>query len=221
MPEWLEYSSEWAYWVNPKTFRMPRLKKSIPLGVVLLEKAKETSENGRMFVDTKYFLVEKNGPKPITKVEASRILAKQLLEYIKTKKMWPPHFQIKEVFDNGNVDILYAPTVFDKFTLKLTEYQVEGNVPRFLHSLKEFAQEILWKVEPAKSGRSTCRTCYSSIAKGELRIGEPSFFQEHLSYNWHHVRCIKSAITDVTPEQLEGYSDLSLNEKEELDALLG
>ncbi|NHJ14654.1 MAG: hypothetical protein EAX95_13325 [Candidatus Thorarchaeota archaeon] len=220
MPEWLEYSSDWAYWVNPKTFRMPRLKKSVPLGVVLLVKTRDASENGRRFVSTDYFLVEQGGPKPITKVEVSKILARQLLEYAKANKMWPPHSEVKEIFDNGNVDIIYAPTDFDKFTLKLSEKQVGGNVSKFLDGLKEFTEEILWKVEPAKSARSTCKTCFLGIGKGELRIGEPSFFQEHLSYNWHHVHCIKSAMPPITPGQIKGFSELTKAQKEELEDLL-
>ena len=47
-------------------------------------------------------------------------------------------------------------------------------------------------IEPAKSGRASCRTCRSPIAKGELRLGVevPNAFSEgELTYQWHHLLC--------------------------------
>jgi hypothetical protein len=48
-------------------------------------------------------------------------------------------------------------------------------------------------IEPAKSGRASCRSCREPIAKGELRFGEdvPNAFSDsgEPSYQWHHLRC--------------------------------
>lgn len=47
-------------------------------------------------------------------------------------------------------------------------------------------------IEPAKSGRASCRTCKSPIAKGELRLGVevPNQFAEgEPTYQWHHLLC--------------------------------
>jgi poly [ADP-ribose] polymerase len=48
------------------------------------------------------------------------------------------------------------------------------------------------KIEAAKSGRASCRTCREPIAKGELRFGEevPNMFAEgEPTYQWHHLAC--------------------------------
>ena len=48
-------------------------------------------------------------------------------------------------------------------------------------------------IEPAKSGRASCRSCRQPIGKGELRFGEdvPNAFSDsgEPSYQWHHLAC--------------------------------
>lgn len=46
-------------------------------------------------------------------------------------------------------------------------------------------------IEPAASGRATCRGCDRKIAKGELRFGErqPNLFGEGEMTLWFHVMC--------------------------------
>jgi hypothetical protein len=48
-------------------------------------------------------------------------------------------------------------------------------------------------IEPAKSGRASCRTCKGKIEKGALRFGEevPNAFSDsgEMSYQWHHLEC--------------------------------
>ncbi len=46
-------------------------------------------------------------------------------------------------------------------------------------------------IEPAKSGRASCRGCGRSIARGELRFGEalPNLFGEGESISWYHLVC--------------------------------
>jgi hypothetical protein len=45
-------------------------------------------------------------------------------------------------------------------------------------------------IEPAKSGRASCRTCREKIGKGELRFGQVDYsFDDDGSYRWHHLTC--------------------------------
>jgi poly [ADP-ribose] polymerase len=78
-------------------------------------------------------------------------------------------------------------------------------------------------LEIAKSGRATCRSCKSAIAKGELRFGEetPNQFGEpgDMSYRWHHVACAASKLPDALREALAGYPD-EVPERAELLRLL-
>ena len=53
MSDWIDCDEEWAYWINPETFRMPRVKERVPVGVVVLIKDREDVD-GRMVVVTRY-----------------------------------------------------------------------------------------------------------------------------------------------------------------------
>jgi hypothetical protein len=46
-------------------------------------------------------------------------------------------------------------------------------------------------IEPAKSGRASCRGCARNIARGELRFGEslPNLFAEGETRVWFHLAC--------------------------------
>lgn len=78
-------------------------------------------------------------------------------------------------------------------------------------------------VEVAKSGRATCRSCRTAVAKGELRFGEetPNQFGEpgETTYRWHHVKCAASKLPDELRSALAAFSD-EVPEREELDRLM-
>ena len=46
-------------------------------------------------------------------------------------------------------------------------------------------------IEPAKSGRASCRKCKEKIEKGELRFGHAvdSGFSDEPSFQWYHLAC--------------------------------
>jgi hypothetical protein len=150
-----------------------------------------------------------------------------MYDYMKSKNEYPPKTSVKKVFSNGNVDIAYEPSEYDKFTIRFTPALVGGNVEDFLDSLDEFQEEsvdasdLRWKVEPAKSGRSTCKTCGHKIDKDLLRLGEPSFYEEHITYRWHHLACQMNQLRWIDLEELDGYSDLSVEQKAEVRNLKG
>lgn len=54
-------------------------------------------------------------------------------------------------------------------------------------------------IEPAASGRSKCRGCGKTIARGELRLGErlPNPFADGLMTIWFHLQCAAYKRPDV------------------------
>ncbi len=192
----------------------------------MLTKGRETLDTGMTVVVTSYGIAREHGVDDLGgKKTANKVLAKQMLDYMKQKGQFPPGTEIKKVFKNGSVDVRYEASDFDKFSIRLTPELVGGNVEDFLDSLetagrRKFNPTDEWKIELAKSGRAQCRTCGSSIAKNALRVGEPTYFQDHLNYKWHHFTCISDTIWGIPQEKLTGYANLSEEQKKELTRAL-
>lgn len=228
LTEWLEYASDWGYWINPDTFFTPRIKKSIRVGAIFFIKSKEFVEDlGREIIMTTYGIARSHGIEEMDKRDASKILAKQMYEYMRSKKKYPPKTSVKKVFSNGNVDLAYNPTDYDKFIIRLTPAMVGGNVEDFLDLLEEFKEdstddsEFSWRVEPAKSSRSTCRTCGQKIDQDTLRLGEPSFFDDQVTYRWHHLTCQTNQLRWLDLKTIDGYSELTREQKDKIQAMKG
>lgn len=217
----ISYEADWAYWIDSKTFELVRLKKTIPLGSIVLTKIRGKTEEGLKYVETEYGIAEQSGVRDISKREASKILAILALENMRRSKQWPPDMTIKDSFKDGDMEILFSPSEYDSFILKFTTELVKQRPSDFLEKLKPSKKEPehAWKVETAKSGRSKCRTCGKIIEEGLFRIGEPYLYEDHLSYRWHHLKCIAPML--YTPlEKLEGYRMLQPDEKIRLRKLL-
>jgi hypothetical protein len=217
----VNYAAEWAYWIDSKTLKLHRLKRSIPVGSVVLTKSRGVTEKGVKYVETDYGIAEKSAVKVISKKDASKILLQQAFDYMKQNKRWPPNMTIKDSFKDGDVEIHYAPSEYDSFFLKFTSDLMGQKPLEFFKKIKPSEKEPdpLWKVEIAKSGRSKCRTCDKTIDEGLFRIGEPYFYEGHLSYRWHHPKCI-APILYAPLEKLEGYKLLEPDEKLRLRKLL-
>ncbi|MFW9919161.1 MAG: PARP-type zinc finger-containing protein [Candidatus Thorarchaeota archaeon] len=221
MVDEINYDAEWAYWIDIKVFILHRLKKAIPIGSLVLTKTRGVSEQGIKYVETDYGIAKEDGVKDISKREASKILVERAVEYMKQNKRWPPNMTIKDSFKDGDVEIVFAPSEYDIFNLKFTSELVGQKPLDFLESLKPSAKEAepAWMIEIAKSGRSKCRVCGQQIEEGRFRIGESYLYEEHLSYRWHHPKCIASTL--YTPlEKLDGFRLLSPDEKIRLRKLL-
>ncbi|MFW9788867.1 MAG: PARP-type zinc finger-containing protein [Candidatus Thorarchaeota archaeon] len=221
MTEWLEYATDWGYWINPDTFRTPRIKKSVRVGAVVFLKARETLDDGRQIIVTTYGVAGESGITEMGKKDASNVLATQILDFMRANKMYPPKTEIKKTFANGTVDLDYSPTEYDSFTIRLTPEMVGGDVEDFLYDLEPFTEkesetDDAWKIEPAKSSRATCRTCSQKIQKGELRLGEPFLYEGHISYGWHHLKCTAHIFKGTTLDKLVGYEELTEEQKKEL-----
>ncbi|KAG6550433.1 hypothetical protein Mapa_008396 [Marchantia paleacea] len=76
-----------------------------------------------------------------------------------------------------------------------------------------------WKVEYAKSGRATCKTCNNSIAKEALRIAKvvQSFQFDGFMTIWHHMKCIQSKPGRIKSlDDIEGVDDLRWEDGQKL-----
>ncbi|SRR5579883_3077615 len=73
-------------------------------------------------------------------------------------------------------------------------------------------------IEAAKTGRASCRTCKSPIAKGELRFGEEvpnAFAPGEMTYFWHHLGCAAKKKPAALKQALET-TEQDIPNKEEL-----
>ncbi|KAF7030542.1 hypothetical protein CFC21_042063 [Triticum aestivum] len=76
-------------------------------------------------------------------------------------------------------------------------------------------------VEYAKSGRSSCKGCSATIAKGALRLGasarDPRGYD---STKWYHVACFPVSSHPLGPvEEVEGFDSIKDDDREELREL--
>lgn len=219
MTEWIEFSHDWAYYITPETFDMNKVTGKVPVGSIVLTKKQETLDNDIKITNTDYAIAKKGGVVDLAdKRAASKILATQLVEYMRSHNAYPHGTSFDKAFKNRNVDVLYKASDYDKFKIRLTPDLVGGDPEEFLMNLntagkKKFSTQDDWKIEPAKSSRSTCKTCGHKIEKDLLRLGEPNYFQEHLNYKWHHFDCIADDIWGIPEEKLSGYGSLGDAEK--------
>lgn len=89
------------------------------------------------------------------------------------------------------------------------------------------------QVEYAKSSRSTCKGCQSTIEKGEVRVAklEQADPSEHGQYaglvpKWHHVACFIDRWAEldaegVAAEELSGFTKLKKEDQQELRGKFG
>ena len=54
----IEFESDWAYWIEAKSFKLRHLYKTIPIGSVVLIKSRGVTEKGVKYVETSYGIAE-------------------------------------------------------------------------------------------------------------------------------------------------------------------
>jgi hypothetical protein len=170
---------DWAYWVDLQSFKILRVRHSVPIGSVVISKSRETDGPGT-YVTSQFHLADTTGLADKTKKEVSELMSHRMVDYMQKRKTWPPNTYLGRTYKNGNVDVNFQPSQYDKFTLVLTPSIVGGDVGLSLDTLAPYTEPdpdtLGFKVEPAKSSRAECRGCGTSISKNEIRIGEPSVF---------------------------------------------
>ncbi len=218
----IEYDAKWAYWIDLATFLIHKAKGQVPIGSVVITKKQERLDDGRRVVQTTYAIATKDGLSSRTKREISAMLPKYMITYMRNSGEFPPYTDIKDVLANGNVNIVYEPKRVERFIIRLTEEIVGEDVEMFLNqlSMPEMDEPEPWKVEPAKSSRATCRSCGQKIMKGELRIGEPSFYEGHVSYKWHHLQCGAYLVKGKNPTEIIGFDQLNEEQQREFKAAI-
>lgn len=205
--------------IDLSSFNMHQLlfNRYVQVDSIVLRKDK-IDVDGREVIQTNYFHATQDGLQKLDKRKATALLTQNGIKRMRESKEHLPKTEVKRQHKNGNVDLLYKPSKYDEFTIKLTVDNVGDDVKSFLDSLATARTELRFgAVEPAKSGRSKCRTCSQKIEKGELRIGE--YHEAAFDYpptGWHHARCV--AIPDAT--RLHGYKKLSVEAKLDLINLL-
>ena len=194
---------------------------------IIVKTVFEINEMGRRFPNKTFYdynpenfdeYLENMDKKSITK-----ILKDHLIEYFKNNRSRNNYFNLieKSIIKKNNAV---------KYELKLSDYvsfniQIDPsdlnveNVSEYITSLpveklkeeKEIQESSdSWKVETAKSSRAACRTCGEKIQKQTIRIGQPSYYEGHLSYKWFHLSCVKSFDESYT---LDGLEDLEQEEQ--------
>ncbi len=221
----LDSENEWGYYVDPLTFDISNIEESIPHGSFVVIKEREYIEDiDRTVIQTTYGIVEKNKFQPMNKRELSSVMSKACAEYILDKNIFPPKIKIeKELVEGKPARLAFLMSSHDTFHLKITEKILADQDPFTLindilegetSKLTLYDKEEFWKVEYAKSSRSTCRSCGIKIEKNSVRIGEPSYYEEHLSYKWHHEQCIFWNTLNL--EDLLGIDDLEPVDKDRI-----
>ncbi len=214
----VDVEGNWAERIDLDSFLLSTIGFGFaPVDSLVLIKSKETIED-REVIQTTYHFAAEDGLKPLDKRAASELLTERAVAQMKHTKSMPIKTEVKKSHKNGNIDLLYKPTRHDQFILKLNKSNVGQDVQAFVSSLSPARHAISFgSVEPAKSGRSTCRTCNQKIEKGELRIGE--YFENSYEYppsRWHHARCIR--FSDM--ERLHNFEQLSAADQAKLAELL-
>ncbi|XP_076928550.1 polynucleotide 3'-phosphatase ZDP-like, partial [Bidens hawaiensis] len=76
--------------------------------------------------------------------------------------------------------------------------------------------------EYAKSGRSSCKKCSEKIESKSLRLGLSSWDPRGFANTkWHHLDCFFPLDVDlVSPESIEGFTDLKSSDQEKLKKLV-
>ena len=211
---------ERGFWINPDSFYKNRVQDTVPDGCVIVTSEKVILDSGRTIFGSVFHLASRKGPQKVGKQEVSAILVTQMQKFMLEKKRWPPNTNIKHIYKNEKVKLEYTPDSYVVFNL-IFPPEIEGKTTEdLLNSLtkeQEIDQEteLVWKVEHAKSSRSTCQGCREYIQKGELRLGEPGFFQDHLTYKWYHLKCAQQQGFVVHP--IVGLDTLTKEERVELE----
>ncbi len=212
--------SPWALSIHPATLAVAKVDPFAPIGGLLLDKRKEPTK-----VTTTYWLVTDHGLQRLKdKRAAGSQVAAWVVAHAKRTGALPPHTTI------DGTAATFSASKYDVFPFQLSAALVGSDPATFVAGLGAAppdAPDALppadedrapWRVELAKSGRSTCRACGRAIDHGAVRVGSPSEFEGRASWRWHHLACGAPRLR--TPEKLSGFADLPPEEAERVRVAL-
>jgi hypothetical protein len=197
--------TSWGLAIDPDTLVAAPVGWFVRFGSLILDKSKDGTR-----VVTKYFTVSDAGLAPLKDKRAAQgALAERIVAFARRTGALPPHTKA------DGATLTYAPNRYDTFTLKLGVALAGPDPVAFVSGLRAAAPRPVkkidedaspWRVEVSPSGRATCGTCREAIAKGVVRLGSPSVYDDRPSWRWHHLPCGAPRLT--TPEKLLGFAEL-------------
>jgi nitrous oxide reductase len=222
----LDSENEWGFFVDFETFDIYKIEDDIPDGSFVMVKEREYIEDiDRTVTQSSYGIVEKNKFITMNKREISKLMSKACSKYILAKDTLPPKVKVeKELQQDKPAQLAFMMTNYDTFHLKITSEMLDGLNPfekiqeiigNETEKLTLYDREDKWKIEYAKSSRSTCKSCSMKIEKGTVRLGEPYYFEEHLNYRWNHEKCV--FWSRLEKEQLEDLEKLEKEDKKRIE----
>lgn len=192
-PDTVPCTTDWGYFVDPRTMDMTKVEGRVPVSALVVDKIKWGRE-----ILTRHYVARSDGLVRLAeKAEVLAVLTSTFLASVRARGEMPVNVTRGKTFKNGNVELVFEPTRYDRYVLRLTE-ELAGEEPAaLLDRLRPAAVPVekpvvfdTWISESAKSDRSTCRTCGKPIEKGTLRRGEPHAYQGNITYRWHHDACV-------------------------------
>jgi hypothetical protein len=223
---WVECHAEWGYWLDPRTVELRAIEGWVASGALVLHKQRSGHE-----VKTRYHVVDEGGVYALEdKGEAEPLVARAIVDFARASGRWPPHATLSRTFKNGSVEVAYAPSRYDTFKVRITRDDVGGDPAAFFGALGAAAPSgrrpkpvdedgAPWRVEVAKTGRATCKTCKETIDKGALRLGEPYEFEGRDAIRWHHLACACKRLRDAS--KLTGFLALGASEQAKVRRAIG
>lgn len=217
---------EWGYFFKPEEFYFAKLEETNDLadGTYLFFKERAYIEDiGQTVIQTTYGVIRQDSFEVMNKREFSKYLAQCLVEYLITNNSFPKKIKLKEELQPRKVAKFMYLAPYETFHLSIKQDMLPNKKDPYQFitvDLKEAFDKLLQsaedkhKIEYAKSSRATCRKCGEKIMKGELRIGKPHYFQEHLTYHWYHENCYY--LKQLLPEDFDGLDNLEEEDKKRI-----
>lgn len=186
-------TTDWGYVVDPRSLELTKIEGGVPRGAVVLDKIRW----GREVLTHHYLASEEGLVRLVEKADVLTALTRSFVASAREHGVVPLSVTRGKAFKNGNVELIYEPTRYDRYVLRLSK-DLAGEAPAALLGrlrpaavpVKKPVVDDTWISESAKSDRSTCRTCGKTIERGTLRRGEPHEYQGSITYRWHHDACV-------------------------------
>ncbi len=223
----LDEDTEWGYSIDPRNFIQMKIEKEIPEGFFFVIKKREYIEEiERTVIRNVYGRIKTGQVQKYDKKQLSEMLSSTLARYIMKNKILPKHVKI-----NGDLkytkpaNLIFFVGNFDIFHLKIDSNDLDGNNPKEIlekiiqKSTKNLfmkVRENKWKLEYAKSGVSKCNKCKNYIERDSLRLGEPSYYQENLSFRWYHENCVNWS--KFNPDMLVGLNEIKQQDRKRIES---